>query len=192
MSMKVLGVDLSMTSTGLAFAFTDWRHKPAIVTEIVTSKGRAGATYQDVATRFENIRNDINYFYNDYVACVDLVVMEGPSLGSMRSGGTNNHRIAGLWWLIYDYFAMNGDPVAIVQPKARAKYITGNGNSDKETVLAHAIHYYGDHEWKKNSHDVADAIGLAAMGARHLGQPIEAYEMHEDNLAALEKVQWPS
>lgn len=30
------------------------------------------------------------------------------------------------------------------------------------------------------------------MGSRYQGYPLEAYEMHEDNLAALEKVQWPS
>lgn len=38
--------------------------------------------------------------------------------------------------------------------------------------------------------DIADALVLAAMAARRLGFPIEE-ALHQANLAALDKINWP-
>ena len=63
----------------------------------------------------------------------DLVVIEAPSLGQARQGGTLDRH--GLWWLILDRLYTLDIPVVAVTPAARAKYATGKGNAAKDAVL---------------------------------------------------------
>ena len=69
-------------------------------------------------------------------------------------------------------------------------YGTGKGNAGKdEVMLATARRYTNQAEVANN--DQADALVLAAMGARHLGAPIEE-SLPQSHLRALDKVAWPA
>lgn len=184
----VIGIDLSLTSPAIALVrngeFEDYCNPK--------SKGTKKDTLSDRARRLDRLSQElIAFIHSTRAECfeIDLAVIESPSFGS-RHGSA--HDRSGLWWLIVDYLHRNKIPVAMVSPAARAKYITGNGRSDKDVVLAHAIERYVVLDGPRiPNDDVADAVGLADMGARRVGQPVPC-DMPEANLAAMNGVAWPT
>lgn len=183
--MRVIGMDLSLTSTGLAQADNGRLTR----VENIKSKGKKGDTYHDHWGRIMRLAFEVELFITRDEP-VDLVVIEAPSYGSKFGSA---HERAGLWWEVYDLVAKRGIPIATVAPTTRAKYITGRGRADKATVLAHAIHaYVGNHTPRIVNDDEADAVGLCGMGARFLGEPIELHPLDQANLDAMETPAWPS
>lgn len=183
--MKVVGLDLSLTSTGVA-VITDGE----VTLQRIRSTGRKDASLDDRHMRLHNLRLDICLV----AGMADLVVVEGPSYGQHRQGG--QHDRAGLWWLVVDWLRNGQDepgggwdrPLAEVPPATRAKYATGKGNAAKDHVLASVVRRYPTVTVDGN--DTADALVLAAMGARRLGAPIET-SLPQANLAAMDAVAWP-
>lgn len=179
----VIGLDLSLTSTGGCLTIG------GRVQEMwsIPTTGKKSATLEQRADRLGSIANRvIEYVKGDDT---DLVVIEGPSYGS-RFGSP--HDRSGLWWLVVRDVLLEGVPVAVVAPQARAKYGTGSGGSKKDVVLAHVIERYADVAPKPKNDDEADALLLASMGSRHLGFPVEPGELPEANLASLDGVAWPT
>lgn len=177
MTVVVVGIDLSLTSTGIARIDRD---ADTITTSCVTSKGRADATLPERGRRLVRLLIAITA----QVPPADLVVVESPSFGQARQGG--QHDRAGLWWLVVEHLHARGYPVAEVAPAARAKYATGKGNAAKDAVLAAVVRRYPGVDVTGN--DQADALILAAMGARHLSAPVD--ELPKAHLEAMVKVQW--
>lgn len=173
--MKIVGLDLSLASTGVAVIAG--RH--AAVDRIQT-KPRGDALHARRG-RLADIRAHIRV----WTTSTDLVVVEGLAYASRSPHATER---AGLWWLIVDDLLARDAPVAIVPPSSRAKYATGKGNAGKDQVLAAAIRRYPDTNVTGN--DQADALILAAMGARALEQPID--DLPKTHLDAMAKVAWPS
>jgi Holliday junction resolvasome RuvABC endonuclease subunit len=170
MSAKVLGLDLSLTCTGVAG--NGW-----------TAPLRPPAKLRGT-DRLLWIRGEIT---ERWVSGVDLVAIEGPSYGNQGQGRqAGHHERAGLWWIIRCALATRDIPVAVVPPATLKRYATGRGTADKASmVLAAARHF----SWYEGTEDEADALMLAAMAADHLGEPIAA--MPAANRAALDKVEWP-
>ncbi len=185
--MKIVGLDLSLTSTGIALI----EDRDAICVTRIQSRGRKDATLDQRHTRLHNLRLDICLAAHDGVR-PDLIVIEGPSFGQARQGG--QHDRAGLWWLVVDWLSQDetaggwGIPVAEVSPASRAKYATGKGNAAKDAVLAAVVRRYPHVEVTGN--DQADALILACMGARALGHPLEV-SLPVAHLDAMTKVAWP-
>jgi crossover junction endodeoxyribonuclease RuvC len=182
--VKVVGIDLSLTSTGVAVATQD-----GAVTDRITSKPVKDATLQDRATRLTNLRREIVA----HCGAADLVIIEGPSYGSTTG---HQHDRAGLWWMVVSFLSMTHNVVEVA-PKTRMRYATGKGNASKDDVLSAVIRRY--HTVDVNGNDEADALVLAAMGARHLGHPIEPAadrigpnRIPLENLAAMGAVHWPN
>lgn len=178
--IRVVGLDLSLTSTGVAVV--DLLDEPTWDVQRIESKGKATATLAERSDRLTKLRNQIT----KVSLGADLVVVEGPSFGQARQGG--QHDRAGLWWLIVEELIFSGLPVAEVSPGGRAKYATGKGNSKKDDVLAAAVRRYPDVPILGN--DIADATLLASMGSRHVGRPVEA-SLPLAHLAAMDAVRWP-
>lgn len=179
--MKIVGLDLSLTTTGLAAVCDDdtiprWY---AVVDRIQTKPD--GDELADRMRRLDEIVDGVHGWVHD---AADLVVVEGLAYASKSPHATER---AGLWWLVVSRLLHNGYPVAIVSPTARAKYATGRGNAPKDAVLAAAIRRYPDVEITGN--DEADALVLAAMGARALGHPVD--DLPATHLDAMAKVAWP-
>jgi crossover junction endodeoxyribonuclease RuvC len=178
--LLVAGVDLSLTSTGVA---TVWAPPEAGGRlKRVESKGAKGATLAQRCIRLDRLARAIT----DEAGRADLVVIEAPAYS--RTVGSMHDR-SGLWWLVIHILTEDyACTVVEVAPTARARYATGRGNAGKDQVLAAVCKRYPD--WDVTGNDVADALILAAMGARHLGHPIET-SMPATHLTAMAAVAWP-
>lgn len=123
-----------------------------------------------------------------------LVVIEGPSYGSGSQSQKGHHERAGLWWAITQELWRDGVAYVVVSPRTRAKYATGNGNAGKAAVVAAASTRYG--LGPITDDNVADALTLAAMGARHLCWPIDVVNPDDPadvkRLTAFAAVSWPA
>lgn len=175
----IVGLDLSLTSTGVAVLDTTTGSR---MVERITSKGKQDAGLRDRYTRLLRLSTIISDIVHD--ACPDLVVIEQPAFSRITG---HQHDRSGLWWLVLH--AIGDCKIAEVAPTARAKYGTGKGNAGKDAVLAAVVRRYSDVEVEGN--DDADALILAAMGARHLGAPIED-SLPIAHLAAMDSVKWPA
>lgn len=173
----VIGIDLSLTSTGIA-------HTDGYVTSVrtVKSTGKKDATLEARWERLVHLTNEI-------VAGTPIdaiIIIEGPSFGQARQGG--QHDRAGLWWMVVNEFSIRGNLVVEVPPACRAKYGTGKGNAAKDAVLAAVVRRYPD--VMVDGNDQADALILAAMGSRWLHQPIDV-GLPLTHTAGMTKVSWP-
>ena len=178
--MRVLGIDPSLTATGLALIDTDDRL--VVDTWTITTKGHRDDSIRQRLNRIEDIAGQITLVEADYH------VIEYPTLSQGRQGGHLDRH--GLWWLTVSALRANapdGGRLAVVPASTRARYATGKGNAGKDTVLLEVARRY-PHARPANNNE-ADALILAAMGARHLGAPID--DLPKTHLAAMDAVQWP-
>jgi crossover junction endodeoxyribonuclease RuvC len=169
MGSRVLGLDLSLTSTGVA-------DNAGMVDRIRSNPSAEISLF----TRLRIIREQVMV----HVIHADLVVVE--SLAISRQTGQHLTR-AGLWHLVMDEIDATFVPWAEVSPTALKKYATGKGNAGKDEVLAAVVRRFRG--WPIVNNDTADATVLAAMGADHLGVPI--VDMPATHRTALAKVAWP-
>lgn len=174
----IVGVDPSLTSLGLAV--TDGM---TIKTARVRTRGSTADSLRQRGMRQDKIVASVMEFVDKHDA--GLVVIEGPSYGSKFG---HPHDRSGLWWAIVKTLLANpGCHVVEVPPVNRIKYATGKGRADKDVVLAAAIRRYPQADITGN--DVADAVILAAMGARYLGAVVEE-SLPQTHLEAMVKVTW--
>lgn len=178
--MIVYGIDPSLTATGIARVDTDDRL--VVECQTLTSTGKSGAT---LARRRERLNRLTDQVYGALWNPPDLIVIEAPSLGQARQGGQLDRH--GLWWMLVDALIDHVTLVAVT-PAQRAKYATGRGNAGKDEVLLAVARRYPHAEPQNNNE--ADALVLAAMGARLLGEPIEEH-LPKANLSAMDKVERP-
>lgn len=179
----VLGIDPSLTGTGVALI--EEQSDIRAVTVSTCTSGRT--TLQGLDGRVQRqarICAEILAFLAG--RDVDLAVIEAPAYDS-RTG--QQHDRSGLWWRIIDRFYELDVPVAEVTTGGLKKYATGKGNAKKDEVLVAVVRRYPAVEVDNNNE--ADALVLAAMGARHIGRPIEE-SLPQLNLQALAKVGWPA
>jgi crossover junction endodeoxyribonuclease RuvC len=180
--MRIVGLDLSLTNTGVAII----EQRPdvlAVDLHSVSSKGSQSDNLTERHNRLDGLRDRIM----GYVGAADLAVIEQPAFS--RTTGSQHDR-SGLWWLVMDALHLWGDEgpaVVEVTPGGLKKYATGSGSAGKDEVLLAVARRYPDIDVRTN--DQADALVLAAMGARHLGHPID--DMPKAHLAAMDAVRWP-
>lgn len=169
--MRVAGVDLSLTSTGVAEVDTDgpfWTTL-RIKTDAPVDRPWGQAARMDA---IECQVMDALFALPDVAP--QLVVVEGMSFGSRTAWSRD---IGGLWWGLIRSLRRSGFDfdVLVVEPAVRAKYATGRGRgagAGKSDVLAAVRATYPAVDVP--GHDVADAVALAALGARMKGFPVEA------------------
>lgn len=171
----VVGLDLSLTSTGVA-RVTVAEHEsgpPAVTLHRLQSsspkrhRDDPPPTLVQQSLRLRKMAGDIY----DLAAPADLVLIEGPAFGS-HSAGTWDR--AGLWWLVVARLTGTGRRVVVVNPSHLKQYALGKGSgkdTDKDHVLAAVVRRY--HWVEVDGNDAADALVMAAMGARFVGFPIE-------------------
>ena len=172
--MIVAAIDSSLSNTGLARLEivdhgpdTDGQRKGVWTTMTVKSEPAKDTQYHPgQLKRMRLISKQMGLF----IADADMVVMEAPAFS--RGNGMAHER-AGLWWMLYAAAGavMHGDPLVIL-PNLRAKYATGKGTAGKDEVMLAASRRYADAPIRNNNE--ADAVVLAAMGARLAGMEIDA------------------
>lgn len=180
MSVSTVGIDLSLTGTGLC-SIEKTTTSVFCETKLVQTTGHKGDSLTKRRSRLHRIKTEIRHFVLRLHP--DLVVIEGPSIGS-RYGSA--HDRSGLWWLVVDDLK-GAFPIAVVPPTSRAKYATGKGNAKKPAVMAGVAEHFDFTEVTDNN--VADATVLAAMGMRHLFFPVD--DLPEKHTMALAGCEWP-
>lgn len=179
-----VGLDLSLTGSGVATIGLDTGHVRLGLVETEPAGPELAAVLDRLQTALSGIVSHVP-------AERALVIVEAPSHGS-RNGKA--HERAGLWWRAVSYLHSRGHVIAQAYPRTRAKYAAGHlpaaaprkGPSKREVVAA-----LGAEHPRLNLADnnLADAFALAAMGARHLGSPIDSTTRQREEAVAA--VRWP-
>lgn len=192
MTVTVVGLDPSLRRTGLARIVVDstrtgplsFRYRCVVETDVRPSTGRQRDTLDQRNARLTGIARDVV----DWSTPADLVVIEGPSYGSAVSASAWDR--AGLWWRIVAALARRDVPVAVVPPRTRARWATGNGNADKA-----AVHEAAARLWRplwtptyRNDDNESDALVLASMGAQWLNA---LAPIHQPSREPLTRCEWP-
>jgi crossover junction endodeoxyribonuclease RuvC len=173
----VVGIDLSLTGTGLATS-------EGICTRI-TSAGKDGDSWPVREMRMAQLCAKIENWIWNQTWNPQLLVIEGPAYSS-NTGHVWDR--AGLWWWCYRELPTMDCPIVVVPPNTRAVYATGKGNAGKPAVVEAVTRRWG-HVWGQlGSDDVADACVLAAMGCHAYGMPLA--EVPESHARALASVDW--
>lgn len=183
---RIVGLDLSLSSTGVAHVQRYDGGAYAAFTRHLTVKARhvpRGGEPHTLAERSVRLRRLAGMIVNECIDA-DLVVVEGPSYASDTGKA---HDRAGLWWLVVGRLTGGGLNVVEVPPSTVKTYATGKGNASKDAVLAAVIRRYPAVEVSDNNE--ADALALAAMGARFTGHPLE-HELPKTHLRAMNGVRW--
>jgi len=186
MSERVVGLDLSLTSTGIAGIPDPMRREVPWVERVTSEPESKKPTVADRQLRIAMIRLRVLEVIGTHPR---LVVVEQPAFS--RTTGQQHDR-SGLWWTVVDALIRRGIPVAEVSPTTLKRYALGKGGgkgTDKDKVLAAVVRRYLDVDVTGN--DEADALVLAAMGARALGYPIEE-ALPKTHIDALMGVRWPA
>lgn len=179
MSPTTIGLDLSLTSTGLAV-----HQAGTISTHRIQTKGKRDDTWEQRHQRMTHIITTIT----EHVPADSHAFIEAPAYSRSDSGTWDR---AGLWWKTYAALDRKGCTIIPVAPNLRTKYALGKGggkDTGKDNVLAAAIKRYPNIDITGN--DIADATIILAIGLRLLGQPIDQ-DLPQTHLAALATIQLP-
>ena len=178
--MRIIGLDLSLTSTGLA----EW-HDGARRTYRHGRAGKLTDTLAQRANRLDDSRREtLDWVYDNGNEYADLVLVESHTFAA--KGGSQHDR-SGLWWLVVEALIANGTPVVEASPSSIKLFATGKGNAGKDEVLAAVVRRHPGVEFKTN--DEADALTLVDMGVAHWSHDEldpTAYQQR-----ALDKLVWP-
>ena len=165
--MNILGLDLSLTSTGVC---------------IGDDECVAYHSDSEDTQRLTDIRNYVlGTGLEENIKCV---IMEGYSYGSRSRA----HALGELGGVIKVAFDEAWIPLVIVPPTSRDKFATGRGNAGKAEVIS-AVSYRTSRHWSgKGVEDRIDAWVLREMGLQRLGQ--SQYLWSAENLKALDSIDW--
>jgi hypothetical protein len=198
----VVGVDLSLTATGLA-----WPDR-------VTAYGRDGLTVLPLVQRAQalceladelirriGIGPSAKFISEPAPWHPDLVVIENLPTGR-TAGGVVSTEKGYAWWEFVRQCTLPGlsnAKLIEVTPAAIKKYATGNGNANKREMIAAVRELFPWLEIRKTSKrgvplktyddNKADAAVLCAIGCDLLGHPL--VEVPARNRTALDKLQLP-
>jgi len=170
--MKILGIDPSTTSMGLAF--------PNQSTYRVKPPSSAGTGVE----RLQWLRDQIRKVIEE--GRPDLVVLEDYILGTKQFGaGTVTTAEWGgvLRLLLLDYWI----PVAMVNPSTLKSYLQIKKGEDKTAGYSRLAALTG-RIWGTN--DEAEAWALASMGYCHFGTPW--FKPTKEQAAAVARIEWPT
>jgi Holliday junction resolvasome RuvABC endonuclease subunit len=167
MTPKIMGLDLSLTSTGISIDGE---------TFVVASKEKGPARLIEVSRTVVSLALSRK---------VELVVIEGYSFASRNSQA---HSIGELGGVVRVQLYANQIPYVEVPPTCRAKFATGRGNASKNDVIS-AISAKTGIVWSgAGSDDECDAWVLEEMGLCHFG--LAKYKWPESSISSLEKIDW--
>jgi Holliday junction resolvasome RuvABC endonuclease subunit len=165
--MNILGVDLSLTSTGISA-----NGKTGTIT--TSAKGPERLSIISLAVLDAVIDNSIQ-----------LVAIEGYSFASRNSQA---HSIGELGGVVRTRLWERNIPYVDIPPTCRAKFATGRGNAAKTEVMSSISAKTGLVFSGKGADDMCDAWILEEMCRTRIG--ISDYTWSAAQLSALDKVDW--
>lgn len=173
MSGTVIGLDLSLTGSGIASS-AGWCERV----------GTKDVTKLPLVARLAAVDDLVDQIV---ILCRQavLVVVEVPAFS--RAGGGVLER-SGLWWLVARRLWIGEVPIAQVFNQQRMRYATGKPQADKGAVIDAVARRWPQFETGGDD-NLADSAVLAAMGADWLGVPLAP--MPATHRKALDGVRWP-
>ena len=152
----VVGVDLSLVSTGVAW-------EPDCSRRIQTRPKDWRSEDDRLEFIAARVMEVVHEAHDPTRAAGTLVVIEGLSYGQPSGSAFTR---AGLHYIVRANVLAEGHKLTIVPPTMLKKFVTGNGNASKELVVSTVARKLGR---TISSDDVADALGLVAVGQALLG-----------------------
>lgn len=150
-SMKIVGIDLSLTGTGIIVL-----ENGAIVHQsLIKSKTTTG--FVDEVKRLRRIVDEIMVTVKQEAPY--LVLIEG--LAFMARNTTALVQLAGLNYLLRSSLVDNSIPFIIVAPSTLKKFVTGKGSGPKDVMMLETFKRWGVTLVDNN---ICDAYGLAKIG----------------------------
>ena len=165
--MNVMGLDLSLTSTGCSINSR---------TCVVGTKTKSAERLSVISKLILNLALDNS---------VDVAIIEGYSFASRNSQA---HSIGELGGVVRMRLWENGIPFINVPPTCRAKFATGKGNAGKNEVIS-AISARTGIVWSgAGADDMCDAWILEQMAKQFLNE--SSFSWPKVNIESLEKIDW--
>lgn len=165
----VIGLDLSLTSTGLAHGGLTMSLQPK--TKGMERLHFITSTVMQVCGRYAD----------------PLVVVEGYSFSSRNS---HAHALGELGGIVRYHLWQAQVPYVDVPPTCRAKFATGKGNAGKAEVVSAVSSRTGLLWTGKGAEDECDAWVLQEMGLARFDS--SRYKWPAINMTALDTVEWPT
>ena len=195
--MRVIGLDLSITGTGIAGCSGQavWFTKVGSP----TPKVKPVDAWRDVYRRKEVVAGLLFNAVEEHLQGnpVDLWVIEQPAMNQKQAA----HMLYAIFWEVYGTLQHWQAKVALVPATTLKAYALGYADKkrkkgdppappkDKEAMLQAATRSFPQLTANYDN-NVADALWLMAMGAQHLGEPV--VKVPAGHLVAMGKVVWPS
>jgi len=165
--MNVIGLDLSLTSTGVSGNGT-----MAVISTPTKGAERLHLMSMMIMEHFSDINKKV-------------AIIEGYSFASRNSQA---HSIGELGGVVRVELWRRNIPYIEVPPTARAKFATGKGNASKIEVMSAVSARTGTVWSGPGADDMCDAWILEEMGLCAQGQ--ERFEWPHQNRSALESIDW--
>lgn len=167
--MNLVGLDLSLTATGVASRLGVTTLKPGAL----RGMERLAWIRQRVELAVKGL---------DPQDWADLVAIEGYAFGRPNQAS----HLGELGGVIRMYLHEQAVPFVDIPPKSLKLYATGRGNAGKPEMLGAAIRRL---DFGGSDDNEVDALWLRAMALDHYGAPL--CEMPEKNRGAIAKIEWP-
>lgn len=186
---RVIGIDPSMTSAGVAFidfGLSGFSATTFCAQSAPVKRKKGESTKQTLDERYARLTCLVTEVLDPaHLVKPALAVIEEPLYGT--PGGASFDR-AGLWWLLVSRLLRLDVPVAQVNVTTRRMWATGNRAAGKGSVSATMARMWPDVP-PETEDDEWDALVFATMGAQFLGLlPVELVRHREQ----LDKVTWPA
>ena len=165
--IKLIGLDLSLTSTGVSVGGDTFS---------ITPKTKGVDRLVEISTRVVEIAS---------LTSIPIVILEGYSFGSKF---TRAHAIGELGGAVKVALHCAGYSIVEVPPTCRAKFACGKGNASKLEVMAAVRNLTGVSFVGSSADDECDAWILEQMGLAVLGE--SQFSWPEKQLLALGRVDW--
>lgn len=171
MARVVVGLDLSLTSTGLVAGV------PSV--GLTTREFRIRPGKRTDPARMLWIRDEILAELGDGGP---LIVLEGFAYGAK---GSAVFQVAGLGWIVRAALHEHGYEYVTVAPSALKTFATGKGSGGKDAVVSAVTHRTGR---EFTSNDVVDAMVCYSIGCELLGHRSPMGVLPASHLRALAKL----
>jgi len=164
---KLMGLDLSLTSTGVSVNGETFSIKP---------KTRGIERLIEISDKITNFAVNSRPI---------AVIIEGYSFGSKFSRA---HSLGELGGVVKVDLHRAGFSTVEIPPKCRAKFATGNGNANKQDVLLSLKAQFPERFYDGYGDDECDAWVLEQMAYAKLNE--SWYSWSNKQLSALDKIDW--
>jgi Holliday junction resolvasome RuvABC endonuclease subunit len=175
--MKVMGLDLSLTGTGLVIVDEDGT---LVVSELLKSKP-SGDRPLDELVRIQKIVGRIEAFIEEHSPSSVFI----ENLAFMARNTTALVQLSGLSFMVRDMLSRRGIPFFLIAPTSLKKFITSSGKGDKNLMLLEVYKQYNHSFLEDNT---CDSFCLCACGLAFHGKPINKLTVgQKDVIKLLEK-----